>query len=45
MKLIALSFAQVLRGLIRALMRTHNDLLHRDEPIDIDIAGNAKLIL
>lgn len=45
MKLIALSFAAVLRGTIRAFIRKHKELLSRDEPHDVGIAENSKLIL
>ncbi len=45
MKLIALSFTAVLRGTIRAFIRKHKELMSRDEPFDVDIAANSKLIL
>ena len=45
MKLIALSFAAILRGTIRAFIRKNKELLSRDEPLDIGIAENSKLIL
>lgn len=45
MKLIALSFAAILRGTIRAFIRKNKELLSRDEPVDVGIAENSKLIL